>query len=163
MHYQDLCALTTLSVGQADDLKIDAGDVRVWVSRVGPADGAQYEHAVEIEVRDADGAWHNAETIDGDDSTTLGRTLDAIERGEYVAEDDDAPTITLIASVPVYVVVNLATGEVDRVVVDDEKVGPYTSAHIDDTFPITPATDTQRAAATAIAESTMWPSWDFGW
>lgn len=29
----------TLAVGQADDLKYDDGEIRLWVARVGPEDG----------------------------------------------------------------------------------------------------------------------------
>jgi hypothetical protein len=37
--YQELEAMPTLSVGQAANLKIDTGTMRVWVSRCGLADG----------------------------------------------------------------------------------------------------------------------------
>lgn len=46
-----LAALPTLSVGQADSLKIDTATVRVWLARVGPADGADPAEAVTVEAR----------------------------------------------------------------------------------------------------------------
>ena len=35
----ELRKLPTLCTGQADDLKIDTGKMRVWLARCGPADG----------------------------------------------------------------------------------------------------------------------------
>ena len=40
---EELEALPTLCVGQADDLKIDTGEERVWLSRCGPEDGEVYQ------------------------------------------------------------------------------------------------------------------------
>lgn len=42
-------SLPTLSVGQADDLKIDNGDTRVWLSRMTIDDGMEYDNQVTIE------------------------------------------------------------------------------------------------------------------
>lgn len=39
----------TLSTGQCDDLKIDTGKTRVWLSRCGVADGEPYEDKVSVE------------------------------------------------------------------------------------------------------------------
>ena len=51
---EELEAMDTLSQGQADDLKIDYGTVRVWVSRMTKIDGEEYK--VQIE-RLKDGCW----------------------------------------------------------------------------------------------------------
>ncbi len=51
---EELEALPTLCVGQADDLKIDTGEERVWLSRMTPADGEVYRVHVE---RLLDGMW----------------------------------------------------------------------------------------------------------
>lgn len=46
----ELEALPTLSQGQADDLKVDDGDgIRIWLSRVGIADGERCDNLVTIE------------------------------------------------------------------------------------------------------------------
>lgn len=54
----ELEALPTLRQGQADDLKIDAGSVRIWLSRCGVADGEPCENKVTIEEIDDIGSWH---------------------------------------------------------------------------------------------------------
>lgn len=41
--------LPTLSQGQADDLKVDLGHTRVWLSRITVGDGAQYDNEVTVE------------------------------------------------------------------------------------------------------------------
>ena len=62
---RELDALPTLAVGQADNLKVDDGDgVRIWLSRVGIADGYPYEHTVMVE-RIIDGVWTTTDTYDG--------------------------------------------------------------------------------------------------
>lgn len=50
----DLARLPTLSQGQAEDLRVDEGGVRWWLSRVGPEDGQDYPIGVEVCVR---GRW----------------------------------------------------------------------------------------------------------
>lgn len=50
----DLKALPTLSVGQADDLKIDTGNRRVWLSRCTVEDGEPCNNKVTIEEYDGD-------------------------------------------------------------------------------------------------------------
>lgn len=52
--YLELEQLPTLAVGQAANLKIDTGTMRVWVSRCGTRDGEQYPVQVE---RLIDGRW----------------------------------------------------------------------------------------------------------
>lgn len=52
----DIRDLPTLSVGQADDLKVDDGTTRVWLSRCGVADGMPYDDAITIE-KLIDGRW----------------------------------------------------------------------------------------------------------
>lgn len=45
----ELEALPTLSQGQADDLKIDTGGTRIWLSRCGVEDGEPCNNKVTIE------------------------------------------------------------------------------------------------------------------
>lgn len=45
----DLQKLPTLAVGQADNLKIDTGNVRVWLSRCTVDDGQPYDNQVTVE------------------------------------------------------------------------------------------------------------------
>ena len=56
----------TLTVGQADDLKLDTGTTRYWLSRCGIEDGEPFEHTVHVE-RLEDGCWVTVLTYDGDD------------------------------------------------------------------------------------------------
>lgn len=49
----ELKALPTISTGQADDLKIDTGDVRVWLSRCSVEDGEPFNNKVTVEVYNA--------------------------------------------------------------------------------------------------------------
>lgn len=44
-----LRSLPTLSVGQADDLKIETETIRVWLSRCGVEDGEPYPNKVTTE------------------------------------------------------------------------------------------------------------------
>jgi hypothetical protein len=46
-----LNALPTLSVSQADSLKVDNGNYRVWLSRCTVADGEPYPNKVTVERR----------------------------------------------------------------------------------------------------------------
>lgn len=57
----ELEALPTLSVGQADDLKVDTGRTRVWLSRCTVEDGEPYDNKVTIEALRA-GRWIEIET-----------------------------------------------------------------------------------------------------
>jgi len=43
---EELEALPTLAVGQADNLKVDTGKVRIWLSRCTVADGEPYNNKV---------------------------------------------------------------------------------------------------------------------
>jgi len=52
--YLELEVMPTLAVGQAANLKIDTGTMRVWVSRCGLRDGET--HPVQVE-RLVDGKW----------------------------------------------------------------------------------------------------------
>ena len=45
----ELQAMPTLSVGQADDLKLEGEGHRVWLSRCGVADGEPYPNKVTVE------------------------------------------------------------------------------------------------------------------
>jgi hypothetical protein len=57
----ELDSMPTLAVGQADDLKLDDGNERVWLSRMNTEDGMPYNHQVTLE-RLIDGCWTTAET-----------------------------------------------------------------------------------------------------
>lgn len=46
---KELESMPTLSVGQADDLKVDTGDNRVWLARTTVADGEPYNNKVTVE------------------------------------------------------------------------------------------------------------------
>lgn len=60
----ELSKLPTLAVGQADNLKIDTGTIRVWLCRCGVADGMPYNNGVTIETLD-DGRWIDVVTYNG--------------------------------------------------------------------------------------------------
>lgn len=55
----ELEALPTLAVGQTDDLKIDDGKKRVWLSRCSVEDGEPYNDKVTVEVVGKNGRWVN--------------------------------------------------------------------------------------------------------
>ena len=61
---RDLVDLPTLSVGQADNLKVDDGTERVWLSRCGKADGMPYDNQITVE-RLRDGRWVTVSTYPG--------------------------------------------------------------------------------------------------
>jgi hypothetical protein len=46
---EELSRLPTIRSAHFDDLKIEAGAVRVWLSRLTVADGARYENQVTVE------------------------------------------------------------------------------------------------------------------
>ena len=46
---EQLIALPAITVGQADDLKIDLPRSRVWVSRMTVEDGMPYDHQITLE------------------------------------------------------------------------------------------------------------------
>lgn len=59
----ELESLPTLSQGQADDLKIDDGNTRVWLSRMSVEDGMPYNNQVFIEeLNHAKGCWEVVKT-----------------------------------------------------------------------------------------------------
>lgn len=60
----DLRSMPTLCVGQADDLKVDDGSTRVWLSRCGVADGLPSDNLVTVENL-VDGRWVTAEVYNG--------------------------------------------------------------------------------------------------
>lgn len=63
--------------------------------------------------------------------------------------------------VPVEVVVNMVTGEVERVVVLDEATSPTV---VNDAETFEPVTDEALVGrAYQIAEASVWPAWEFGW
>lgn len=57
-HYtaDEIRDLPTLATGQADNLKIDTGEMRVWLCRCGIADGMSEEDMITIEELQ-DGCW----------------------------------------------------------------------------------------------------------
>lgn len=52
----ELTALKTITVGQMDDLKVDTGTRRHWLSRMTKEDGAVYDNQVTVERYDGT-AW----------------------------------------------------------------------------------------------------------
>ena len=54
-------SLETLSVGQADDLKINGNGFRVWLSRCSVEDGEPFDNKVTIEKK-IGGRWVEAES-----------------------------------------------------------------------------------------------------
>lgn len=57
----ELEALETINSGQCDDLKVDTGTCRVWLSRCSVADGEPYANKVTVE-RLVSGRWECVET-----------------------------------------------------------------------------------------------------
>lgn len=60
--YPELEAMPTLAVGQAADLKIDTGKIRIWISRCSMADGELDPVQVEKLI---DGRWVDVTTGPG--------------------------------------------------------------------------------------------------
>lgn len=58
---EELEALPTLCVGQADDLKIEDSQMRVWLSRCHVEDGEPYNNKVTV-TRRVNGKWVEIET-----------------------------------------------------------------------------------------------------
>jgi hypothetical protein len=61
---------------------------------------------------------------------------------------------------PIYAEVDLDERDVVRVIVDDES--PSQPVEVLDTS-LAPVASDIRAVAIEVAESSMWPSWDYGW
>ncbi len=61
-HYtlEELEGMDTLATGQADDLKVDTGQYRVWLSRCTVDDGEPYDNKVSVEEL-IDGRWITVE------------------------------------------------------------------------------------------------------
>ena len=59
-----LHTLPTLNSGHFDNLKIDDGDVRVWLSRCSTADGEPYDNKITIE-RLVEGKWRVQSVYEG--------------------------------------------------------------------------------------------------
>ncbi len=53
---EELKAMNTLSQGHTDDLKLEDGSVRVWLSRMRVEDGMPYNNQVTVE-RLINGVW----------------------------------------------------------------------------------------------------------
>lgn len=60
----ELRQMPTLAVSQADDLKIDTGETRVWLARTGVEDGEPFDNKVTIE-RLVKGRWEVEATYPG--------------------------------------------------------------------------------------------------
>jgi hypothetical protein len=65
--WDDLIDRPTLATGQADNLKLDTGQTRYWVSRCGIEDGEPFAETVHVE-RLIDGRWETVHTYDGADA-----------------------------------------------------------------------------------------------
>lgn len=67
-HYNlsELQQMPTLSVGQADNLKVDTGTERLWLSRCTVADGEPYNNKVTIE-KLINGVWTEVQTYPATD------------------------------------------------------------------------------------------------
>jgi CDGSH-type Zn-finger protein len=61
---KELEKLPTLCVGQADSLKIEKKNMRVWLCRCGIADGMPYDEQVTIE-KYVNNKWVTTETYEG--------------------------------------------------------------------------------------------------
>lgn len=61
---------------------------------------------------------------------------------------------------PIYAEIDLDEGDVARVVVDDEAPSQAADVLDESLRPVGPGV---KAAALQIAESALWPSWDYGW
>ncbi len=55
---KELEELKTISQGQADDLKIEDGNMRVCLSRMTIEDGMPYNNQVTVEKLDENGSWN---------------------------------------------------------------------------------------------------------
>ena len=60
----DLEAMPTLSTGQSDNLKVDDGTERVWLSRCTVADGEPYNNRITHEHL-RNGRWEEGESYPG--------------------------------------------------------------------------------------------------
>ena len=55
---EELEAMPTISTGWTDDLKVDTGRMRIWVSRLTVEDGVSEDHEITIEQFDpVSGRW----------------------------------------------------------------------------------------------------------
>lgn len=59
----ELANLSTLATGQADDLKVDDGTLRVWLCRCGIEDGMEFDNQVTVEEY-VDGRWITTDTYE---------------------------------------------------------------------------------------------------
>ncbi|MBP7404063.1 MAG: hypothetical protein KA973_03960 [Candidatus Microthrix sp.] len=69
-------------------------------------------------------------------------------------------TVTVKYMYPIYAEVDLVEGAVVRVAVDDEASSQAVEVLDGALDPVGPDV---RDAALRVAESTLWPSWDYGW
>lgn len=58
---KELEGLKTMMQGQADDLKIEDGNTRVWLSRMTIEDGMPYNNQVTVEELNKNGSWNTIE------------------------------------------------------------------------------------------------------
>jgi hypothetical protein len=66
-------------------------------------------------------------------------------------------------TVPVQVLVDTETGEVQRVVVIDDSIDSDPATYTVDYDTLAPLSRDEARKAYELAGQAMWPSWDFGW
>lgn len=60
---EELEEMETISIGQADNLKVETEDTRIWLCRCGIDDGMPYDNQVTVEKLDKnDYIWKEIET-----------------------------------------------------------------------------------------------------
>lgn len=62
---EELSKLPTLSIDQAENLKIETSNIRVWLSRCSVTDGEPYNNKVSVE-KLVDGTWQTIEEYPAD-------------------------------------------------------------------------------------------------
>ena len=62
--FKELDDMPTIHSGQYDNMKIDTGTTRVWLSRMSVEDGMPYNNQVVVEILEA-GRWVTAEEYEG--------------------------------------------------------------------------------------------------
>ncbi len=61
---RELAKMPTLCCGHTDNLKLDTGAYRFWLSRMGVSDGAEYDDVVTVETLE-DGRWIEIDSYPG--------------------------------------------------------------------------------------------------
>lgn len=81
--YDELVELPNICLAQAEDLRYDDGEIRIWTSRMTQADGALFEHTVDVE-RLLDGTWKLIGRYDGDHPPEIVGTMAGNVQGRHV-------------------------------------------------------------------------------